>query len=84
MYIEISGDGISFVDRFGTKKIKVDQITRIRFSRQRRSINSSSFRTARIKVNSKIRPIIIRFSDYENQDELLKRIEELKNLIDKK
>jgi hypothetical protein len=82
MYIEITNEGISFADRFGTKKIKIDQITRIRFSRQRRAVNSKSFRTARLKVNSKIRPIIIRFADYENQDELLNRIEELKKMIE--
>ena len=84
MYIEITDDGISFADRFGTKKIKIDQIKRIRFSKQRRAVNSKSFRIARLKVNSKIRPVIIRFADYENQDELLNRIEELKKLIESK
>jgi len=83
MYIEITDDGISFADRFGTKKIMIDQITRIRFSKQRRAVNSKSFRTARLKVNSKIRPLIIRFADYENQDELLNRIEELKKMIER-
>ncbi len=84
MYIEINNEGISFVDRFGTKTINVEQIKRIRFSRQRKSVNSKAFRTARIKVNSKVRPVVIRFSDYENQDELMERIEELKNLIESK
>jgi len=82
MYIEITDDGISFADRFGAKKIKIDQIKRIRFSKQRRAVNSKSFRTARLKVNSKIRPVIIRFADYENQEELLNRIEELKKIIE--
>jgi hypothetical protein len=62
----------------------VDQIKRIRFSRQVRTSNSPAFRTARIKVNSKVRPVIIRFSDYENQDELLLRMEELKSKIEKR
>jgi ABC-type transport system involved in multi-copper enzyme maturation permease subunit len=83
MYIEITADSISFADRFGTKKINIDQIKRIRFSKPRRAVNSKSFRTARIKVNSKIRPVIIRFADFENQDELLSRIEELKSVIEK-
>jgi hypothetical protein len=84
MYIEINDEGISFVDRFGGKKISVDQIKRIRFSKQRRSVNSKTFRTARIKVNSKVRPVVIRFSDYENQDDLLKRIEEMKDIVESK
>ncbi len=83
MYIEITDDGISFADRFGTKKIKINQIKRIRFSKQRRAVNSKSFRTARLKIDSKIRPVIIRFADYENQDDLFNRIEELKNLIER-
>jgi len=83
MYIEITDDGISFADRFGTKKIKINQIKLIRFSKQRRAVNSKSFRTARLKVDSKIRPVIIRFADYENQDDLFNRIEELKNLIER-
>jgi len=81
-YIEISNEGISFVDRFGSKKIKIEDISRIRFSRQRRSVNTKAFRTARIKLNSKIRPVIVRFSDYENQDELLERFEEIKKKIE--
>jgi hypothetical protein len=83
MYIEITAGSISFADRFGTRKINIDQIKRIRFSKPRRAVNSKSFRTARIKVNSKLRPVIIRFADYENQDELFNRIEELKSVIEK-
>lgn len=84
MYIEITDDGILFVDRFGTKKIEISQIKRIRFSRQGRTVNSRAFKTARIKVNSKLRPVIIRFADFENQDELMSRVEEIKSLIEKK
>lgn len=82
MYIEISDEGITFADRFHSKKYKIEQVKKIRFSRQGRSINSPAFRTARIKVNARVRPVIIRFSDYENQDELLLRIEELKAKIE--
>ena len=84
MYIEVSDEGIVFADRFKSKQIKTVMIKRIRFSRQGRTANSPAFRTARIKVNSKLRPVIIRFSDYENQDELLLRIEELKSKVDKR
>ena len=83
MYIEVSDEGIVFADRFKRKLYPTQQIKRIKFSRQSRTSNSPAFRTARIKVNSKVRPVLIRFSDYENQDELLLRIEELKSKIEK-
>lgn len=83
MYIEISDLEIVFADRFKSKVYKVEQVKKIKFSRQVRTSNSPAFRTAKIKVNGRVRPIIIRFSDYENQDELLLRMEELKSKIEK-
>ena len=82
MYVEISDEEIVFADRFKSKSFKIDQIKKIKFSRQVRTSNSPAFRTARIKINSKVRPVLIRFSDYENQDELLNRMEELKLKIE--
>ena len=84
MYIEISDEGIVFADRFHSKEYKIDQVKKIKFSRQVRTSNSPAFRTVRLKVNARVRPIIIRFSDYENQDELLLRVEELKTKIEKR
>lgn len=83
MYIDISDEGIVFADRFKSKAYKIDQIKKIKFSRQVRTSNSPAFRTARIKIKEKVRPVLIRFSDYENQDELLLRMEELKSKIEK-
>jgi len=83
MYIEISDEGIVFSDRFKSKSYSFDQLQRIKFSRQLRTSNSPAFRTARIKIISKVRPVMIRFSDYENQDELILRVEELKSKIEK-
>ena len=84
MYVEVSDEGIAFADRFKSKSYKLDQIKKIKFSRQVRTSNSPAFRTARIKMNAKVRPVLIRFSDFENQDELLLRIEELKSQIEKR
>jgi hypothetical protein len=84
MYVEVSDEGIVFADRFKSKSFKLDQIKKIKFSRQVRTSNSPAFRTARIKMNAKVRPVLIRFSDFENQDELLLRIEELKSQIEKR
>lgn len=83
MYIEISDEEIVFADRFKSKSYKINQVKKVKFSRQKRTSNSPAFRTVRIKVNGRVRPVIIRFSDYENQDELLLRIEELKSKIEK-
>ena len=84
MYIEISDEEIVFADRFKSKSYKIEQVKKIKFSRQFRTSNSPAFRTVRIKVNGRVRPVIIRFSDYENQDELMLRIEELKSKIEKR
>ncbi len=78
-HIKISDDGISFIDRFKTKSFKIAQVKYIKFTRQRRTVNTREFKNVRIKIISRIRPILIRLSDYENQDELLKRFEELKS-----
>ena len=79
-HINISDDGISFIDRFKTRSFKTGQIKYIKFTRQRRTVNTREFKNVRVKINSRIRPILIRLSDYENQAELLKRFEELKSL----
>ena len=81
-HIEISDDGISFIDRFKTRIFKTDQIELIKFTRQRRTVNTREFKNVRIKINSRVRTIFVRLSDYENQNELLKRFEELKSLTE--
>ena len=78
-HIEITEDTIRFIDRFKTREYNFDEIKQIKFSRQRRAINASGFKTVRIKTNTKKLPIMIRLSDYENQEELFKQIEQIKN-----
>jgi hypothetical protein len=77
-HIEIDDQGISFVNRFRIKTIKREQIKYIRLSKQRRTMHSRTFKTVKIKIDNRLRPIIIRLTDYENQDELLSRLEEIK------
>ena len=72
----------SFIDRFKTRIFKTDQIELIKFTRQRRTVNTREFKNVRIKINSRVRTIFVRLSDYENQNELLKRFEELKSLTE--
>ena len=82
-HIEVSEEGIKVFDRFKRRSFDKNQIKTIRFTKQRRMINSKAFKLIRIKVDSRIRPLIIRPSDYENQDELIERFEQLKKLIEK-
>ena len=82
-HIEVSDNGIKVFDRFKKRSFDRNQIKTVRFTKQRRMINSKAFKLIRIKVDSRIRPLVIRPSDYENQDELIERFEQLKQLIEK-
>ena len=53
-HIEISDDGISFIDRFKTRIFKTDQIELIKFTRQRRTVNTREFKNVRIKINASL------------------------------
>lgn len=81
-YLEIGPDGISFVTRFGEKKILLNQIKKIKISKQRERMNSHAFRLVRIKLKNRRRSVIIRPYDYENEDKLLMKFEELKIKIE--
>jgi hypothetical protein len=81
-YLEINEDGIAFVTRFGEKKILLSQIKRIKISRQRERISNHAFRLVRIKLKNRRRSVIIRPYDYENEDILVKKFEELRNRVE--
>jgi hypothetical protein len=81
-YLEINSEGISFVTRFGKKKILLSQIKRIKISKQRQRLQNRAFRLVRIKLKNRRRSIIIRPYDYENEDILLNRFEELKSRVE--
>lgn len=81
-YLEISEDGISFVTRFGEKQILMSQIKKIKITRHRERIENRAFRLVRIKLKNRRRSVIIRPYDYENEDKLLKKFEELKNKVE--
>ena len=83
-HIEITENMIRFIDRFKTREYSFDEIIQVKFSRQRRAINAAGFKTVRIKTNTKKLAIMIRLSDYENQEELFTRIEQIKNEVENK
>lgn len=83
-HIEIDEKGISFVNRYKRRELPVDKIEAIRFTKQRRASQSKAFQLIILKLKSRKRRIIIRPTDYENFDELIKRFNELKILVEKR
>lgn len=82
-FIEFSNEGLIFSDRFGSKLINKNDIYIIKIGKERRYDKSNPLKLIRIKIKSRIRPIIIRTSDYENENELVKRFHQLKTEIEK-
>ncbi|HEX9252409.1 MAG TPA: hypothetical protein VF870_09210 [Ignavibacteriaceae bacterium] len=82
-YIEFSDDGLIFSDRFGSKLIHKNEIKEIKLGKDRRFGKANPLKLVRIKIKNRIRPIIIRPNDYENESELLKRFHQLKLEVEK-
>ena len=82
-YLEINDDRILFVDRFDTKILLMNDIIQIRISKRRKKFNNQVFRFIRLKIKGRIRSIIIRPADYENEDLLIQEFHALKEKIGK-
>lgn len=80
-HIEITDKGISFINRFKERRFEINQIVFIKFFRQRRSTRSKRFRLVRIKIENRMRPIMFRISDYENEDDLYNKLQDIKTII---
>ena len=83
-YLEVREDRISFVDRFKTKFFTLDQIADIKISRSRRKSKMGAFKLVRIKLKKRRRPVLIRPYDYENVEELISKLHEIKEKMEKK
>ena len=83
-YIEIDQNGIAFVNRFKRKEISSDKIESIRVTNKRRTSQSKGFQLIILKLKIRKRKLLIRPTDYENYDELIKRFLELKSRIESK
>jgi hypothetical protein len=77
-HIEFNSDGVAFIDKFKSKQISKSDIAYIKLSKDRRYQKSNVLRFIRLKLKSRRRPVIIRPSDYENEQELIKRFHQLK------
>ena len=83
-HIEITDNGIAFINRFKERRFNKNQIVFIKFFRQKGSARSKRMKIARIKIENRLRPIMFRISDYENEDDLYNKILEMKNAIENK
>lgn len=82
-YLEITQDGIQFIDRFKKRIFLFKDIETIRISNFRRSrISNNAFKLIRIKLKNRRRPLIIRPYDYENQNELLAQLQDIKSKLE--
>ena len=82
-HMEVSDEQISFVDRFKRKSFNYDDMIRIKISKKRGPSKRSPLRLIRIKLKNRRRLVVIRPSDYENADELLKFFDDLRIRIEK-
>jgi hypothetical protein len=81
-YLEITDDAISFVNRFKTKSILLEQIEYIKLFREREGNANRAFRLIRIILKKRKRPLIIRPYDYENESDLINEFQDLRNKLE--
>lgn len=80
-HLVIDENGIAFVTRNRTRSFGKEKIVSIRLSKKRKG-RRSAFRLVRIRLSERKRPIIIRPSDYENEEELVQKFHALKTEIE--
>jgi len=83
-HIEITDNGIAFINRFKERRFNKNQIVFIKFFRQKGSTASKRMKIVRIKIENRLRPIMFRISDYDNEDDLYNKILEMKTAIESK
>lgn len=78
-HLEVTNEGIAFIDRFRRKAYRKEDIIRIKITKSRTPVSRKALRLIVLTVKNRRRRIIIRPSDYENDSELLKRFVEFKS-----
>lgn len=81
-HIEVTDNGIAFINRFKERRFNKNQIVFIKFFREKGSTRSKRMRIVRIKIENRLRPIMFRISDYDNEDDLYNDILEMKAVIE--
>ncbi len=81
-FIEINENEIVFGNKYASKKISLSDIEQIRIFKKKLEKEYSFLRIVRIKLKNRKRTLAIRTSDYENEEELIEKFIQLKNLIE--
>jgi hypothetical protein len=81
-HIEFSDMEISFVNRFKTKSIQLEQIAYIKLFKEKEGNSNRVFRLVRIILKNRKRPVIIRPYDYENENDLINELQVLKSKVE--
>ncbi|MDR3609866.1 MAG: hypothetical protein P4L27_04845 [Ignavibacteriaceae bacterium] len=81
-HIEFSDREISFVNRFKTKSVQLENIAYIKLFKEKDGNSNRAFRLIRIILKNRKRPLIIRPYDYENENDLINELQALKNKVD--
>ena len=81
-HLEISENKISFVNRFRTKSILLEQISFIKLFGEKEGNSGRAFRLIRIKLINRKRPVLISPYDYENEGDLINEFQNLKNNLE--
>ncbi len=83
-HLNITDDGINFIDRFKKRTFLFSEMKSLKISKFRSArLSNKALQLIRIKLNNRRRPLIIRPYDYENQNELLNRFQEIKQKLEK-
>lgn len=77
-FLEITDEQISFIEKSRSKVFRIEDIVQIKISKRRERFNNKVFRLIRLKIKNRRRPVIIRPSDYENEEALIKKFQMLK------
>lgn len=77
-FLEITEDQVSFIEKSRSKVFRTEDIIQIKISKRRERFNNKVFRLIRLKIRNRRRPVIIRPSDYENEEALIKKFQVLK------
>lgn len=77
-HLQIAEDGIHFIDRFKKRSFLYTEMESVKISKSRTErISNKPFRLIRVNLNNRGRLLIIRPYDYEKQNELINRFEEI-------
>jgi hypothetical protein len=82
-HLEIAEDGIYFIDRFKKRRFLFKEMQSIKVSKPKNiKMSSKAFGLIRIKLKNRRRILIIRPYDYEKQNELLLRFQQIKEKLE--